>query len=90
MAEFGSFEEFWAALNRLYTSIVALQERQDKTDQQLGRLTDRMDQSAEHMDQLTERLDRTVSMVATLAGTVTQLTQTAEAHERRLERLEGQ
>ena len=77
MAElFGSFEEFWAGLNRLYQSTVAMQERQDRTDEQLAGLTDRM--------------DRLASMVATLAGTVADLNVVAERHERRLERLEGQ
>jgi hypothetical protein len=77
MAElFGSFEEFWAALNRLYQGTVAMQERQDRTDEQLAGLTDRM--------------DRLASMVTTLAGTVAELNVVAERHERRLERLEGQ
>ena len=75
MAMFGSFEDFWAALNRLYESTLRLEETQQ--------------QHAEALVRIDERLDRLASMVATLAGTVAQLTMNVESHERRLQRMEG-
>jgi len=87
---FGSFEEFWSALNRLYQSTVAMQERQDRTDEQLAGLTEHLAGLTEHLTGLTDRVDRLASTVARLAGTVAELNVVAERHERRLERLEGQ
>jgi D-serine deaminase-like pyridoxal phosphate-dependent protein len=65
MAEFGSFEEFWAALNRLYTATVALQERQEAlqerqeaTDRQLSVLVDSVSTLARIAEGHERRLDR--------------------------------
>ena len=38
MAEFGSFADFWAALNRLYESTVKLEEAQKASDARIDRL----------------------------------------------------
>ncbi len=73
---FQNFEEVWAALGRLYSDIVKLQESQQQVNAQLA--------------QVGERIDRLTSTVATLAGTVTQLVGIVESHERRLEKMEGQ
>ncbi len=80
MAAFENFEEVWAALGRLHINITRLEEAQQRA----------VAQHAEQLAQTTERIDRLTSTVATLAGTVAQLATVAEAHERRLERLEGQ
>ncbi len=77
---FQNFEEVWAALGRLYSDIVKLQESQQRA----------ASMHAEQMKDVTEALGRLTSNVATLAGTVAQLATLAEAHERRLERIEGQ
>jgi hypothetical protein len=58
MPEFGSFEEFWAALNRLYKATVALQERQDATDRQLSVLVDSVSTLARIAEGHERRLDR--------------------------------
>ncbi len=83
MAAFQNFEEVWAALGRLYDDIVKLQESQQQTTIQLDRV-------AERIDRLTEGHERVTSMLATLAGTVTQLAGVVDSHERRLARMEGQ
>jgi DNA anti-recombination protein RmuC len=95
--EFQSFEEVWAALGRLYTDIVKLQETQEKlqesqqlTTTQIASMTTHLDRVTERIDRLTEGHERLNSMLATLAGHVTQLTMTVESHERRLARMEGQ
>ncbi len=80
---FQNFEEVWAALGRLYSDIVKVQESQQQTAAQLALVTERI-------DKLTEGHERLTSMLATLAGTVTQLAGVADSHERRLSRLEGQ
>ena len=80
---FQSFEEVWAALGRLYDDIVKLQESQQQTAIQLAQVTERI-------DRLTEGHERVTSMLATLAGTVTQLASLVDSHERRLARMEGQ
>ena len=83
MSSFGSFDEFWAAMGRLY-------EQQVKHDEQIAQLRAAQDQTADQMRQTDARLDRLASMVATLAGTVAKMSQDIESHERRLERMEGQ
>ncbi|MGB8771493.1 MAG: hypothetical protein WCC92_17910 [Candidatus Korobacteraceae bacterium] len=80
---FQNFEEVWAALGRLYSDIVKVQESQQQTAIQLARVTERI-------DRLAEGHERVTSMLATLAGTVTQLASVVDSHERRLARLEGQ
>lgn len=77
---FQNFEEVWAALGRLYTDIVRLQESQ----QQLVEFHTRsISAHAEQMKEVT-------SALATLAGMMTQLTTLVNSHEQRLARLEGQ
>jgi DNA anti-recombination protein RmuC len=80
---FQNFEEVWAALGRLYSDIVRMQESQQQVTAQLA-------QVGERMDRLVESQDRMISTVSTLAGTVTQLAAIVDSHEKRLERLEGQ
>ncbi len=77
---FQSFEEVWAALGRLYSDIVRLQESQQQA----------VSIYTEQMKQVTDGMGRLTSTVATLAGTVTQLAGIVDSHERRLERMEGQ
>jgi hypothetical protein len=77
---FQNFEEVWAALGRLYSDIVKLQESQQHA----------ASMHAEQMREVTEALGRLTSTVATLAGTVAQRAGMVESHERRLERMEGQ
>lgn len=87
---FGSLDEFWAAMARLYdqtlkheqliaanaTAIAQIREVQKATDRQM-QATD-------------ARLDRLASMIATLSESVVRQAQEIEPHERRLERTEGQ
>ena len=94
---FQSFEEVWAALGRLYDDIVKVQESQQQTATQLAKVTTELDRVTERIDRVTERIDRLTeghervnSMLATLAGHLTQLTTAVESHERRLARMEGQ
>jgi ABC-type transporter Mla subunit MlaD len=82
MSTFGSFEEFWAALGRLY-------DQQLKHDQQIAQNAAQIAQLTQQMQATDARLDRLASMVTTLAGTVAKLSEDIQSHERRLERLEG-
>jgi uncharacterized protein YjcR len=90
VAAFRSFEEVWAALGRLYDDIVKLQESQRQTTSQMAKVTVELDRVTERIDRLAEGHERVNSMLATLAGHVTQLTLVVESHERRLARMEGQ
>ncbi len=90
MAAFQSFEEVWAALGRLYDDIVKLQESQQQTAAHLAKVTTELDRVTERIDRLAEGHERVTSMLATLAGTVTQLASLVDSHERRLARMEGQ
>ncbi len=87
---FQNFEEVWAALGRLYSDIVKVQESQQQTAVQLAKVSVELDRVTERIDRLAEGHERVTSMLATLAGTVTQLAGVADSHERRLARLEGQ
>jgi hypothetical protein len=58
MAEFGSMEEFGAALNRLYKSTVALQERQEETDRQLSQVVSSLAALVRIAEGHERRLDR--------------------------------
>jgi ABC-type transporter Mla subunit MlaD len=82
MSTFGSFEEFWAAMSRLY-------DQQLKHDAQIAQLREAQELTNQQMQGTDARLDRLVSTVATLAGTVARVSEDIESHERRLERLEG-
>jgi hypothetical protein len=72
--EFGSFEEFWAALTRLYDSILESKARIDRTDGTVERLGEKVDTLAE----ATTRLLHATENLQTVA----------EVHERRLDRAE--
>ncbi|HUK74016.1 MAG TPA: hypothetical protein VLV47_00910 [Candidatus Bathyarchaeia archaeon] len=98
---FENFPEVWAALGRLYDSLVEMQKQQAQAnarfDAKFEAMSERIDRLAasmgtltEHVDTLTERVDRVVATVATLAGTVGQMASMIDSHERRLQRLEGQ
>src|SRR5271157_5776501 len=90
VAAFQNFEEVWAALGRLYDDIVKLQESQRQTTAQLQQNAVQLAKVTERIDRLTEGHERVTSMLATLAGTVTQLASVVDSHERRLARMEGQ
>lgn len=83
MSSFGSFEEFWAAMARLY-------DQQLKHDAQIAQLREAQELTNQQMQQTDAHLDRLASMVTTLAGTVARISDAIESHERRLDRLEGQ
>jgi septal ring factor EnvC (AmiA/AmiB activator) len=89
MSTFGNFDEFWAAMGRLY-------DHQLKHDEEIAELrsvirdhSEQIRLTTEQMQQTDARLDRLASMIATLAGTVAKQSQEIESHERRLGRLEG-
>jgi uncharacterized protein (DUF3084 family) len=79
---FGSFDQFWAALGRLY-------DQQLKQDQQIAANAAQIAQLGEQMQATDARLDRLASMITTLAGSVVKMSEDIQSHERRLERLEG-
>lgn len=83
MSSFGSFEEFWAAMARLY-------DQQLKHDAQIAQLREAQELTNQQMQQTDAHLDRLASTVTTLAGTVARISDAIESHERRLDRLEGQ
>jgi len=90
VAAFQNFKEVWAALGRLFDDLVKVQESQQQTAAQMAKVTAELDRVGERIDRLTEGHERVNSMLATLAGHVTQLTLAVESHERRLARMEGQ
>jgi uncharacterized protein (DUF3084 family) len=79
---FGSFEEFWAAMGRLYDQTL-------KHEALIAENAAQIAQLGEQTQGTDARLDRLASMIATLAGTVAKQAEEIESHERRLERLEG-
>ncbi len=79
---FGSFEEFWAAMGRLYDQTL-------KHEALIAENAVHIAQLGERMQATDARLDRLASMIATLAGTVAKQAEEIESHERRLGRLEG-
>jgi uncharacterized protein (DUF3084 family) len=79
---FGSFDQFWAALGRLY-------DQQLKQDQQIAANAAQIALVGEQMQATDARLDRLASMITTLAGSVVKMSEDIQSHERRLERLEG-
>jgi predicted nucleic acid-binding Zn-ribbon protein len=100
VSTFGSFEEFWAAMGRLYDQTL---KHEALIAENAARHEALIAENAAHIAQLREaqeltnrqmqatdaRLDRLVSTVATLAGTVAKVSEEIESHERRLGRLEG-
>jgi len=88
MSTFGSFEEFWAAMGRLYDQQLKHDEQIAELGAKIGQLREAQELTNQQMQQTDARLDRLVSTVATLAGTVAKMSDDIESHERRLERLE--
>jgi ABC-type transporter Mla subunit MlaD len=90
---FGSFEEFWAAMGRLYDQTLKhealIAENAAKHEALIAANAAQISQVGEQMQATDARLDRIASMVATVAGTVAKQSEQIESHERRLERLEG-
>ncbi len=97
---FGSFEEFWAAMGRLYDQTLKhealIAENAAKHEAliagdaaRIGLLREAQEVTNQQMQATDARLDRLVSTVATLAGTVARVSDDIESQERRLERLEG-
>ncbi len=89
MSTFGSFEEFWAAMGRLYDQQLKNDEQIAELGAKIGQLREAQELTNQQMKQTDTRLDRLVSTVATLAGSVAKMSEGVESHERRLERLEG-
>jgi septal ring factor EnvC (AmiA/AmiB activator) len=88
MSTFGSFEEFWAAMGRLYDQQLKHDEQIAENAAHIARLREAQELTNQQMKQTDARLDRLVSTVATLAGAVARISDDIESHERRLERLE--
>ncbi|MFZ0792509.1 MAG: hypothetical protein WAM65_01985 [Candidatus Korobacteraceae bacterium] len=86
---FGSFEEFWTAMGRLYDRQLKHDEQIAKNALDIARLREAQEVTNQQMQATDARLDRVMSMIATLAGTVAKQAEEVESHERRLERLEG-
>lgn len=82
MSTFGSFEEFWAALGRLY-------DQQLKHDQQIAQNAAQIAQISQQMQATDARFDRLISIVETLADKIDKQADQIASHERRLDRLEG-
>jgi chromosome segregation ATPase len=89
MSSFGSFEEFWAAMSRLYDQQLKHDEQIAELGAKIAQLRESQELTNQQMRQTDARLDRLVSTVATLAGTVAKVSEQVESHERRLGRLEG-
>lgn len=97
---FGSFDQFWAAMGRLYDQTLKhealIAENAAKHEALIAenaarivQLREAQEVTNQQMQATDARLDRIASMVATLAGTVAKQSDQIESHERRLERLEG-
>jgi septal ring factor EnvC (AmiA/AmiB activator) len=89
MSTFGSFEEFWAAMSRLYDQQLKHDEQIAENAAHIAQLREAQELTNQQMQGTDARLDRLVSTVATLAGTVAKISDEIESHERRMERLEG-
>lgn len=87
---FGNFEEFWAAMGRLYDRQLKHDEQIAELGVKIAQLRDAQAATDQQMRRTDERLDRVAAMVATVAGAVAKQAQEIESHERRLERMEGQ
>jgi hypothetical protein len=79
--EFGSFEEFWAALTRLYDSLLESKARIDRTDETAERLGNNVERLGDTVDTLAEA-------TTNLLHATEKLHSVAETHERRLHRAE--
>lgn len=80
---FGSSDEFWAAMARLYDQSL-------KHEELIAQNAAHIAQVSQQMQATDARLDRLASMIATLSESVVQQARQIESHERRLERMEGQ
>ena len=86
---FGNFDEFWAAMARLYDQSLKHDELIAANTEAITRLRESQQATERQMRETDARLDRIASMVATVAGAVAKQAEEIESHERRLERLEG-
>ncbi|MGA2902875.1 MAG: hypothetical protein ABSD98_03525 [Candidatus Korobacteraceae bacterium] len=97
---FGSFEEFCAAMGRLYDQTLKhealIAENAAKHEAliaenavRIAQLREAQEATNQQMQATDARLDRIASMVATVAGAVAKQAEEIESHERRLGRLEG-
>ncbi len=90
---FGSFDEFWAAMSRLYDQTLKhealIAENAAKHEALIAANAAQIAQVGEQMKATDARLDRIASMVATVAGAVAKQAEEIESHERRLGRMEG-
>jgi uncharacterized protein (DUF3084 family) len=90
---FGSFEEFWAAMGRLYDQTLKhealIAENAAKHEALIAANAAQIALVGEQMQATDARLDRLASMITTLAGSVVKMSEDIQSHERRLERLEG-
>jgi len=87
---FGSFEEFWAAMGRLYDQTLKHEALIAENAAGIARLRESQEATDRQMQATDARLDRLASMIATLSESVVRQAQQIESHERRLERMEGQ
>lgn len=86
---FGSFDQFWAAMARLYDQTLKHDELIAANAAAIGRLHEAQEATNQQMQGTDARLDRLASMIATLSESVVRQAQEIESHERRLGRLEG-
>ena len=87
---FGSFDEFSAAMARLYDQTLKHEELIAQNSAQIAQNAVQIAQISQQMKVTDGRLDRLASMIATLSESVVRQAQEIESHERRLERMEGQ
>jgi methyl-accepting chemotaxis protein len=79
--EFGSFEEFWAALGRLYDANV-------KNAEEIGELRASIDELRGSVGSVVDTITGLRDSTANLANAVDKLHKVADAHERRPDRHE--
>jgi chromosome segregation ATPase len=89
VSTFGSFDEFWAAMSRLYDQQLKHEALIAENAARIAQLREAQEVTNQQMQATDARLDRLVSTVSTLAGTVAKISEEIESHERRLGRLEG-
>ncbi len=82
--EFQSFEEFWAALDRLELDIARTQKLQQETAERWAESAKRSDLVAPGEEHGTQDLYQLEATMATLAATIAKLLATNAANERRL------
>ena len=90
MSTFGSFDEFWPAMARLYDQTLKHDELIAANAAAITRLREAQEATNRQMQGTDSRLDRLASMIATLSESVVKQAQEIESHERRLGRMEGQ